>query len=284
MRLRLGQILAGCLAVSALACCGCNEDTGLSRSTPNTAPLVNSVGMTMVYLESGEFTMGSEDEAVSAELLEAEKPRPVRIDQAFRISESEVTRKQFADFLSDAKYEPQGPHAERLLNSLNGGSADSVASAQELPVVFVNWHDANAFCEWLSKKEGRQYRLPSVELWEYACRAGAGARFCYGDDATKLGRYAWFKDNADGRAHRAKRKLPNAWDLYDMHGNVFEWCETPVPSEMAEAADYGKQNCAFIKGGCYRNVAMSCRCPGGWAFLPKMTRDETVGFRIVCDP
>jgi hypothetical protein len=96
--------------------------------------------------------------------------------------------------------------------------------SDDQPVVCVSWNDAKAFCDWLSQREGRQYALPTEAQWEYACRAGSGTRFFFGDDERELAKYAWYHhDDSELKPHAVGKKKPNAWGLFDMHGNVWQW-------------------------------------------------------------
>jgi len=92
------------------------------------------------------------------------------------------------------------------------------------PVIHVSWYDANDFCEWLSKKSGDNYRLPTQREWEYACRAGTNTKWSFGDDERDLEKYAWYSANSIRQTHIVGQKLANPWGLYDMHGNIWEWC------------------------------------------------------------
>ncbi|MGO9115763.1 MAG: SUMF1/EgtB/PvdO family nonheme iron enzyme [Thermoguttaceae bacterium] len=136
------------------------------------------------------------------------------------------------------------------------------------PVENVSWDDCQQFLDKLNKRQGNpagKFVLPTEAKWEYACRAGSKTRYCFGDDDSKLGDYAWYLANADGKTHPVGKKKPNAWGLYDMHGNVFEWCadwfehgyykESPVADPMGAAAGSYRVDC----GGCWRNPAGGCR-------------------------
>jgi formylglycine-generating enzyme required for sulfatase activity len=106
------------------------------------------------------------------------------------------------------------------------GNNPSNFKGRDLPVEEVSWDDANKFIEKLNTliKDGdTKYRLPTEAEWEYACRADSSTKYCFGDDASKLVEYAWFNENSESTTHRVGLKLPNAWGLYDMHGNVYEW-------------------------------------------------------------
>ena len=224
----------------------------------------NSLGMTLTLVPAGEFQMGNGEsldetiqlahltgwKAAKDEDFENEYPlHRVRIMRPYYLGVHEVTKGQFRKFVDATSYrteaekdgkgwgydgdvEKQGPK----FTWRNWG----VDQADESPVVNVSWNDAMAFCEWLSAKEGKQYRLPSEAEWEFACRAGTTTRYNHGDDPeqlTSVGNVAdatltgrWSRPDAvnssDGYAFPCRVGLfrPNAFGLYDMHGNVYEWC------------------------------------------------------------
>lgn len=105
------------------------------------------------------------------------------------------------------------------------GSNPSRIKGDDLPVTNVSWYEAKEFCRRLSEKTGDVYRLPTEAEWEYACRAGSQRQWCFGNDEKKLEEYAWYYKNSDNTIHPVAQKKPNTWGLYDMHGNVWEWCE-----------------------------------------------------------
>ena len=133
---------------------------------------------------------------------------------------TEVTRGEFCRFVGDTGYRTE---AEK-----DGGHKTwqdpGIEQTDEHPVVNVSWNNAVAFAQWLSQKEGPTYRLPTESEWDYACRAGTTTRYSFGDDQAQFGEYAWFDGNSGGRTHPVRQKKANPWGLFDMHGNVLEWC------------------------------------------------------------
>jgi formylglycine-generating enzyme required for sulfatase activity len=127
---------------------------------------------------------------------------------------NEIKTDPAIDKISDAVARPTKPYVEMSFGMGKNG----------YPAISMTQHAANKFCEWLSAKTGHYYRLPTEAEWEYACRAGSTTAFSFGNDEAALGDYAWFEMNSDFKYQKVGRKKPNAWGLYDMHGNVAEWC------------------------------------------------------------
>jgi formylglycine-generating enzyme required for sulfatase activity len=140
---------------------------------------------------------------------------------------------------------------------------------QGYPAICMTQFAAKVYCKWLSAKTGRYYRLPTEAEWEYACRAGSTTAYCFGDDPAQLGDYAWYFENSSDNTHPPGQKKPNAWGLYDMHGNVLEWvldkftadgytvpAEQPAKGYM-EMPD--KEWGRVVRGGCYSSDAAELR-------------------------
>ena len=186
------------------------------------------------------------------------------------MGQTEVTQGQFFSVMYD---KPWSGH-------------DYVQEDANNPAVYVSWDDAVEFCRKLSQQEGKTYRLPTEAEWEYACRAGTTTRFSFGDSDSSLRDYAWFRDNADGVAHPIRQKKPHPWGLYDMHGNVSEWCRDWYDEDYyynSQSADpngspSGKYRCS--RGGSWYYYGFRLRCSERGCNVPD-TRNAYVGFRVV---
>ena len=159
--------------------------------------MTNSIGMELKLIAAGTFMMGEGDNA-----------HEVTLTKYFYLGIHEVTQAQY-----EAVMETNPSEFKGASNPAEG----------------ISWGDAVRFCQELAglpaeREAGRRYRLPTEAEWEYACRAGTTTVFSFGDDAGELINYGWFDKNADGMTHPVGEKLPNSWGLYDMHGNVWEWC------------------------------------------------------------
>ena len=175
-------------------------------------PIVNIIGMLLVPIPAGEFQMGSPDSDSDASSM-AKPQHLVKITKPFYLSVYEVTQQQY----------------EKVMGVRPWQGMQWVQEGPDYAATYVSWNDAVEFCRKLSEQEGVEYRLPTEAQWEYACRAGTTTAYSFGDDRSNSGQYAWHRKNAwntgEKYAHRVGQKLPNAWGLYDMYGNVGEWCQ-----------------------------------------------------------
>lgn len=229
-------------------------------------PSVNSLGMRMVRIEPGSFVMGS---AEGGEF--DERPaHDVVISRPFRISACEVTNAQFERFDPSHK-------AQRGRRGFSTGDDEAV--------VFVSWHEAVAFCEWLSGREGRHYRLPTEAEWEYACRAGTTAAYHTGATLPEA-YHRHQKEEWDPVpvSLAVGRTPPNPWGLHDLHGNVEEWClDWYGPFDAARRIDPkgpAKGDTKVARGGSHNTELPFLRSANRLSTLPD-DRSCLIGFRVV---
>ena len=161
-------------------------------------------------------------------------------------------------------------------------------TGDDLPVEEVSWYETQEFIRRLNKMSERGiYRLPTEAEWEYACRAGSSSAYCFGDDSYHLSRYAWFGVNSEDRTHPVGQKNPNAWGLYDMHGNVWEWCQDwygLYPArELTNPQGPQRGSYHVNRGGSWSSKSMHCRSPNRNKNAP-IGRYCDVGFRLVWVP
>jgi formylglycine-generating enzyme required for sulfatase activity len=207
----------------------------------------NSIGIKLRLIPPGKFMMGSSKEEIGfwlkvkqdgwyKELLHSEGPQhEVEITQPFCMEQTDVTVGQFRQFVKATGYKTQAERESGAVRGLpNGGFKDvantdwlnpGFAQTDDHPVGCVSWNDAVEFCQWLSKEEGRTYRLPTEAEWEYSCRAGSRGRWSFGDNEGELWDYARVGGNSQGHAWPVAGLKANAWGLYDMHGNLEQWCQ-----------------------------------------------------------
>ena len=213
-------------------------------------PVVNDIGVVLVPIPAGEFMMGSPES--EANHRPDETQHRVRITKPFYLSAHEVTQAQYNRVMGNNPSRSQGPTK---------------------PVEMVSWNDAVEFCRRLSEQERKEYRLPTEAEWEYACRVGTTTSYSCGDNVSQLGEYAWYSDNSGNTIHAVGEKLPNAWGLYDMHGNVFEWCRD-------WGKPYGSQNVLIDPAGPASGSHRVLR-GGSFSSLPRLVRSAN---RIYLQP
>jgi formylglycine-generating enzyme required for sulfatase activity len=220
----------------------------------------NSTGMEFVRIPAGEFRMGSNDGDTD------ERPvHTVRISRPFDLGKYEVTQAQWEAVM-------------RINPSHFTGDPNR-------PVENVSWEDVQAFIRKLNAKEGdTPYRLPTEAEWEYAARAGTTTAFSFGNDAIQLGDYAWYYENSESRTHPVGQKKPNAWGLYDIHGNVWEWVQDwygTYPAEtITDPQGPSSGSGRVFRGGCWSHDAGYCRSAIRRGAAPGY-RDVGIGFRLL---
>ena len=227
----------------------------------------------MVSIPGGTFQMGSNDGS------SGERPVHTVTLDAFQMSSTEITKSQY-DAIT--------------------GANPSYFAGDNLPVTLVSWYDAVRFCNALSDSAGLEkcydestwecdfsrngFRLPTEAEWEYACRAGTTTKYYTGDSESDLDRAGWYSSNSSLKTHTVGGKTANAWRLYDMHGNVWEWCNDWYGSYGSESAHNpsGAQrgSSRVLRGGCCSNFATFCRSAYRHLSTPD-SRKSAIGFRVV---
>jgi formylglycine-generating enzyme required for sulfatase activity len=230
----------------------------------------------MVPIKGGTFAMGSPDDEESRN--DDEGPQHEVSISPFWMGKFEITWDQYdtwgeqtdqlrrkmmslaqtpRDLLVDGISKPTEPYTDMSFGMGRGS----------YPAICMTDHAARTFCKWLSAKTGRYYRLPTEAEWEYACRAGTTTAYSFGDDPSELDDHAWYYDNSDDSYQEVGQKKPNAWGLYDMHGNVAEWVLDQHDSEFYAKSDKAKDP-LNVPLNLYPRVVRG----GGWDDDPEMLR------------
>jgi len=240
----------------------------------------NSIGMKFVLIPTGSFTMGSRmssNELVDRfggeeEWYKREKPHhAVKIERPFYLQTTPVIQGQW----------------QRVMGNNPANFKDC---GDDCPIENVSWEDAQAFMKKLNQVEKRKdYRLPSEAEWEYTCRAGSETEFSFGDDAERLKEFAWYSKNSENKTHPVGEKKPNAWGLYDMHGNVWEWVEDDwhesyngAPADGGAWVDNPRGSDRVGRGGSWGSGAHNCQSATRHYYWPDLRSNAGVGFRLSC--
>jgi formylglycine-generating enzyme required for sulfatase activity len=258
---------------SAFLCCTLAASSLLPQAPKE---ITNSIGVKLVLIPKGTFMMGS---PVSEELRQEDETQyEVTISKDYYLGVYEVTQAQYEKVI--------GKNPSRF----QGAIVDNENA--DLPVENVSWDEAVKFCKKLSdlpeeKKTGRVYRLPTEAEWEYACRAGSKTAYSFDDEEGLLPEYGWFNRNSSDRTHTVGLLEPNAWGLYDMHGNVWEWCSDrhgEYPKGAVSDPTGPKVGSDRVnRGGSWYNEAAYCRSAYRYWNAP-VVRNYSLGFRLALSP
>jgi len=230
-----------------------------------TETITNSIGMELVLIPAGSFRMGGDKKLEQAE--DHETPRHiVKISKTFYMGKYEVTQSQWSE----------------IMNNNPSEFKDDIR-----PVERVSWNDVQEFIQKLNNKEETiKYSLPTEAEWEYAARADTESTYCFSGDIQILSQYAWYRKNSAGKTHPIGQLKPNAWGLYDVHGNVHEWCQdwfdrnyysqSPSNSPLGPSSGLAKVS----RGGDWGSEDWYCRCASRSLSSPNR-RSNRLGFRLV---
>jgi formylglycine-generating enzyme required for sulfatase activity len=219
-----------------------------------TETLPGNIKLEMIKIPAGSFLMGTEEAEVirlckeyGTDWYKNEMPQHRVNLQEFYLGKYPVTQEQY--------------------QAIMGNNPSYFKDNPKNPVENVSWDDAQEFCQKLSEKTGKKYRLPSEAEWEYACRAGTQTRYYFGDNAELLEEYAWYYGNSGSKTHPVGQKKPNNWGLYDMSGNIWEWCENGWHESYENAPTDGTAwnenhsvlNIRVLRGGSWYVDLSDCR-------------------------
>ncbi len=239
----------------------------------------NSAGMTMIGIPSGEFWMGSPES--EKKRSNDETQHHVILTQPFRMAQTPVTQSQWQAIM--------GTTIRELEKNKTLDSDKTTGEGDAHPVYFVTWEDALRFCDRLTKQdrdsgnidEIEAYSLPTEAQWEYSCRAETETAYA----GEGLEDYGWFRGNSESTTYEVRGKKPNGWNIYDMHGNVWEWCADWYEEKLGEGALEDPEgpktgSARVVRGGSWSRSALHCRSAFRFKYTPS-GRLDSLGFRPV---
>ncbi len=234
--------------------------------------ITNSIGMKLNLIPAGTFVMGSP--ASEAGRRENEVQHRVILTKDFYIGTTEVTQGQW----------------ESVMGTTPWKEGQNVDEGTNVAATHISWVDAFTFCQKLSAKEGKTYRLPTESEWEYACRGGSQNAYCFGNDVAQLSEYAWWgaydggSSTAEPHVHTVGLKRANAFGLYDMHGNAMEWCNdwhSDYPTDVVKDPQGTTLNTFRVnRGGAFTLNSTDCRSAHRFQFTFGYA---LLGFRVALD-
>ncbi len=236
-----------------------------------------------VRIPRGSFQMGSPGSEANRD--SDETPHSVTLTRDFEMQSTDVTQLEWflAMGYNPSYFKSEGYCKDAYL-VING-----VGLCPNHPVEQVSWNDAQAFIQKVNAaKDGYTYRLPTEAEFEYAARAGTATAYSFGDDVNQLGQYGWYGDNSSGQTQAVGTKLPNAYGLYDMHGNVWQWVQdfydrSYSKSSATDPTGPSSGSYRVIRGGGWFNDARSCRSASRY-YYDASGRSSNLGFRLVRTP
>jgi formylglycine-generating enzyme required for sulfatase activity len=224
------------------------------------------VGVAMLPIPAGSFTMGSPESEKSRSADEG--PQHTRKIDAFWMSKYEVTWNEYRLFMF-SKFSGEVPGAVPTLDAVSRPTRPYVEMSfgmgiEGYPAISMTHHAANKFAQWLSARTGHFYRLPTEAEWEYACRAGSTTPYSFGPDASNIKDFAIYDANSGGKYEKPGTKKPNAWGLFDMHGNVMEWTLDQYAADSYKSPQpWVKSKTPYphvARGGSWNDPADRLRC------------------------
>lgn len=234
------------------------------------------LNMKMVYVEGGSFRMGATPEQGSDADSDESPVHTVRLD-SYYIAECELTQAQWEKIMGTTIYQQR--------DKANAQSMRGVGDNN--PMYYVNWEEAQAFCRELSAMTGKTYLLPTEAQWEYAARGGNKSRGYKYSGSYAIDAVAWYDSNSGSATHWVKQKRANELGLYDMSGNVWEWCSdwygSYSSSEQSNPTGAGSGQYRVLRGGSWGINAGVCRVSYRYNVTPS-GRGNSCGFRVVCLP